>query len=312
MTLTASDAVSGVAATYYTIDAGSQQTYSGSPFTVFGAGTHLITFWSVDAAGNTETHNQDSFTIEAVSLSLSTFVASPSSVPAGGQSIITLTAVDANGNPVSGASVAFGLAAGSAGGTFGAVTDLGNGNYTASFTAGTLPGSDTLTATIYGQAVTSTAPTIIVTPGPVSLSQSTISIAPTTLQAGSTAVVTLTARDAYGNLEGSGLSVAFSLGSGAGGGTFSAVTYNGNGVYTATFTAAVAGAGRTITATIGGERRCLGLAHDHGDPRRSKPVGGHHAAVEHGDGRRGLRHTAGGDGRGRRSATSSPATARIR
>ena len=255
VTLTAVDATGGVAATFYTIDTGSRQTYGGSPFTVSGQGAHNITFWSVDAAGNTETTKIDSFNIAAVSLSLSTFVAAPLIVPAGGQSIITLTAEDASGNAVAGASVAFGLAAGSmqsAGPVQGAVTDNGNGTYTATFTAGTQPGSDTLTATIYGQTVTSPAPTITVTPGPVSLSQSTISITPATLQAGGTATVVLTARDAFGNVEGGGLGIAFGLGTGAAGGMFSAVSDNGNGTYTATFTAATAGTARTITATIGG------------------------------------------------------------
>lgn len=49
-----SDGGSGVAATYYTIDDGQRQTY-GEPFTAdLSTGTHTITFWSVDIAGNTE------------------------------------------------------------------------------------------------------------------------------------------------------------------------------------------------------------------------------------------------------------------
>ncbi len=52
ITLTASDALSGVAATYYTLD-GAQHTYSG-PFQVDTTGAHTITYWSVDRAGNTE------------------------------------------------------------------------------------------------------------------------------------------------------------------------------------------------------------------------------------------------------------------
>ena len=53
ITLTASDALSGVAATSYTLD-GTQHTYSG-PFQVDTTGAHTITYWSVDKAGNTET-----------------------------------------------------------------------------------------------------------------------------------------------------------------------------------------------------------------------------------------------------------------
>ncbi len=54
VTLTATDATSGVANTYYTLD-GVQHTYGGSAFQVSAAGSHTITFWSTDNAGNTET-----------------------------------------------------------------------------------------------------------------------------------------------------------------------------------------------------------------------------------------------------------------
>jgi len=52
----ASDAGSGVAATYYTVDGGPKQTY-GKPFTAdLSTGTHTIAYWSVDLAGNEEAH----------------------------------------------------------------------------------------------------------------------------------------------------------------------------------------------------------------------------------------------------------------
>jgi hypothetical protein len=66
VTLTASDATSGVAATYYTLDGGARQTYAGSAFAVSGEGTHHITFWSVDAAGNAETAQLDTIKIDSV------------------------------------------------------------------------------------------------------------------------------------------------------------------------------------------------------------------------------------------------------
>jgi hypothetical protein len=64
--LNAGDGTSGVAATYYTIDNGGQQTYAGSPVSVSGEGTHQIAFWSVDAAGNTEAARSDHFIIDSV------------------------------------------------------------------------------------------------------------------------------------------------------------------------------------------------------------------------------------------------------
>jgi photosystem II stability/assembly factor-like uncharacterized protein len=43
----------GVAATYYTVDDGDQQTYA-EPFQVSGDGVHEVAYWSVDKAGNRE------------------------------------------------------------------------------------------------------------------------------------------------------------------------------------------------------------------------------------------------------------------
>ena len=53
VTLLAADSLSQVGTTYYTIDGGTTQTYSG-PFSVTGQGGHTIIYWSVDLAGNTE------------------------------------------------------------------------------------------------------------------------------------------------------------------------------------------------------------------------------------------------------------------
>ena len=51
VTLAATDNLSGVAATYYTVDGGALQ--SGT-LTIDSEGAHTITYWSVDAAGNAE------------------------------------------------------------------------------------------------------------------------------------------------------------------------------------------------------------------------------------------------------------------
>ncbi|HEY0604981.1 MAG TPA: Ig-like domain repeat protein, partial [Herpetosiphonaceae bacterium] len=50
--LSASDALSGVKATYYTLDSGAQQ--SGSSLTISSEGIHTLKFWSVDRADNAE------------------------------------------------------------------------------------------------------------------------------------------------------------------------------------------------------------------------------------------------------------------
>ncbi len=53
VSLSATDDLSGVASTSYTLDGGGTEAYS-APFTVTGEGDHTVTFWSVDTVGNTE------------------------------------------------------------------------------------------------------------------------------------------------------------------------------------------------------------------------------------------------------------------
>ncbi|MEN3332301.1 MAG: hypothetical protein V7641_1666 [Blastocatellia bacterium] len=62
ITLNASDNLSGVAATSYSINNGAAQSYSG-PFTITGVGSYTITYSSTDVAGNTEAMQTASFTI---------------------------------------------------------------------------------------------------------------------------------------------------------------------------------------------------------------------------------------------------------
>lgn len=65
--LTATDNVSGVASSgiSYKIDNGSQMAYTSSPFTVSGDGTHTISFWSRDVAGNSASPNTITIKIDA-------------------------------------------------------------------------------------------------------------------------------------------------------------------------------------------------------------------------------------------------------
>jgi len=193
-------------------------------------------------------------TVSTVSLTNSLVTVSPASIQPGDTATVTLQAKDAFGNNETsgGLTVVFALGSVSGGqGTFSSVTDNNDGTYTATFT-GTVVGSNTITATIDGSAVTSTAPSIAVSPGPVSLPTSFVSLSLASIQLGGTTTVTLQARDAAGNnLTSGGLSVAFALGSGSGQGTFGPVTDNGDGTYTATFTGGLAGS-NTIRATIGG------------------------------------------------------------
>ncbi len=63
VTLTATDATSGVASIAYRVDAGSWQAY-GAPITVTPDGAHLVEFQATDVAGNIETIKTASFNID--------------------------------------------------------------------------------------------------------------------------------------------------------------------------------------------------------------------------------------------------------
>jgi hypothetical protein len=62
----ATDAESGIDATYYRIDGGDVQTY-GEPFTAdLSTGSHTITYWSVDLAGNVEAEQTTDVKVDTV------------------------------------------------------------------------------------------------------------------------------------------------------------------------------------------------------------------------------------------------------
>ena len=78
VTLSATDNLSGVAKTYYSVDGGATATYSGSAFTVSALGSHTVKYWSVDGAGNTETPTTVSFSIHSPTTAKLTATPSPS------------------------------------------------------------------------------------------------------------------------------------------------------------------------------------------------------------------------------------------
>ena len=131
--LNASDGGSGVAASYYTLDGGAPQTYSGSAVTVSGQGDHTITFWSVDNAGNVEDVATTHVKLDDVKPSTSIAVSPLSPDGAHGWYVstpsFTLTASDATSGV---ASTSYGLDGGSAQAYAGAVP-IPDGQHTASY-----------------------------------------------------------------------------------------------------------------------------------------------------------------------------------
>jgi len=201
------------------------------------------------------------FTVSVGSASpaTSTVTVSGASVVSGSAVTVTLHTVDASGNPIGTGgltNVAFTRSGGTSTGSFGPVIDVGDGTYTATFTGDTAGTATTIGATIGGTPVTTTLPTVTVTPGPVSLSQSQVTVSVPGVTSGGTATITLQSRDAAGNaLTTGGLTVAFgtTTGTGVSTGTIGPVSYAGGGAYTAVFTGVSTGTPTTITATIGGQ-----------------------------------------------------------
>jgi hypothetical protein len=98
VTLTATDATSGVASTVYQLDGGSTTTYT-APFSVSGAGSHKVTFHSTDNAGNVESTETLNFTIGASTTTAVTSSINPSQF---NQTVTFTAAVSAAGGTPAG------------------------------------------------------------------------------------------------------------------------------------------------------------------------------------------------------------------
>ncbi|MGA2384408.1 MAG: invasin domain 3-containing protein, partial [Gemmatimonadales bacterium] len=232
-----------------------------------GNGTYTATFTGVVAGaattigatigGTAVTSTLPTVTVApgAISTSQSTVTVSAGTVASGSAVTLTLQAKDAAGNNLTtgGATAVFAVSGGTSTGTIGVTTDHSNGVYTATFTGVTAGTAATIGATIGGTAVTSALPTVTVTVGAISTSQSLVSVSSGTVVSGSAVALTLQAKDAAGNtLTTGGATVAFAASGGTSTGTIGSTTDHGNGTYTATFTGVTAGTATTIGATIGG------------------------------------------------------------
>jgi hypothetical protein len=181
-----------------------------------------------------------------------------STVASGNTDVVTIAVKDAAGNAITGlagTAFALGLSGGASGGTWGSAAETATpGTYTATLTAVTAGTASALTATVGGTTLTAH-PTVQVTPGPVSGSNSTAGFAAPTVFAGGTDVVTIVVKDAAGNAISGLANAAFALGlaGGTSDGTFGAVTAAATpGTYTAAFTGTAVGTASTLTVTVNG------------------------------------------------------------
>lgn len=192
------------------------------------------------------------FVLEA-SATESTLAASPTSITANGTatSVITVETRDSLGELLPGGGDTVELT--TTAGALSAVTDNGDGTYTATLTASTAPETATISATINGQPIDDTATVnFVVDQGSEpSAALSGLNAAPDLVEANGSdsAVISIQARDVFGNdfsVGGATVTVAATVG------TVSAVTDNGDGTYTATVVSTEPGEA-TITGTLEGE-----------------------------------------------------------
>ncbi len=229
-------------------------TYTAT-FTGVLAGTATTVGATINSAPVASTPPTLTVTPGVISATTSVITVSNDTIGSGGTATLTLQARDAAGNALTtgGSTVVFTMTGGTSGGTVGPTTDHANGTYTAIFTAVAAGTQTTVHATIGGSTVTSTLPTITVTAGAASPATSVLTVSADTITSGAVVKLRLQSKDASGNnLTAGGATVVFAHSGGVSTGSISASADSGNGVYTATFTAILAGTQTTIGATIGG------------------------------------------------------------
>jgi hypothetical protein len=182
--------------------------------------------------------------------------AQPGSIVADGTGTATVTAAvtGAEGEPIFGDQLGF--ASSDPGDLFSAVSDDGEGIYTATLTSSTSVGTPTITATDATASISATT-SLTQTPGPAT--SVSLSLEPNSLVAdgGSTTTATATITDAHGNPV-PGQSLSFS--STDPGQPIGPVTDLGDGTYTAPITASTTAGDATITAIDGSTSPPIGAS----------------------------------------------------
>ncbi|HEX8432629.1 MAG TPA: invasin domain 3-containing protein, partial [Longimicrobium sp.] len=206
--------------------------------TAVGDGVATITATSGPRVGRV------SVVVSTAAATTSRLTATPPTLAVYDTSIVTLTVLNGAGEPVTrgGATVTFATTLG----TLGAVTDNGNGTYTAPLTA-TSVGVARVSATLAGQTVSDTVDVTFTAGAPASYAVTSSTLTPV---AGDTVTITAGLRDAYGNpVTGVARTVTWSS---TNGGSFSAPTSPVDSAGNATVrfaTATVAGTAHFVTAT---------------------------------------------------------------
>jgi hypothetical protein len=215
--------------------------------------------YSLKASSGAVNANSNSIALGAGQAAQLVLSSIPASTTAGSSFNFTVTAQDASGNPATDYSGTVAITSSDGAATLPPSATLTNGVGSLSVTLKTA-GNQSLTTndgTLPAVALSS----ITVNPGAYSTSQSTVTVSNASVTSGSSITATLTTKDAFGNLSPSGLpalsSISFTSSMVGGTGTFGAVTSPSAGIYTASFTGAMAGS-LIIGANISG----AGVAHN--------------------------------------------------
>lgn len=207
--------------------------------------------WRVIAVDSLGQQDGNTVSLSAVTADLIRLevTASANQLSPGQTTTATVRLKDNGGNyvNVSGLSVTFSLTGtGSSSGTFGAVTDLGNGVYTVVYTATTPGTNNPITAALSQYYYVEQTASMTVRPLKIEILASGSSLNPN-----QSVNLTAKVRDYTGALiSWGGHNLSFSYSGGTSTGRFSAVTDFGNGIYAATFTGTTAGTAVTFGATI--------------------------------------------------------------
>jgi len=204
-----------------------------------GATAGTVTVTATTSNGKTGTVN---ITLNPVPASV-TVIASPTSLPADGKATSTITATvkDANGSLVKTDTVTMTIAP-AGNGQITAVTNKGDGTYTATYTAGTTAGTVTVTATT-SNGKTGTVNITLIAPASLDVSASLISLP---ADGTSTSVITASVTGTDGkSFKTDTVTMTITP---AGNGQITTVTNKGDGTYTATYTAGATAGTVTITA----------------------------------------------------------------
>jgi hypothetical protein len=174
----------------------------------------------------------------------STIVANPGPLAAGGTATLTVTAADGFGNPIAGQSVSL-----ASSGTANTLTPAsGTTNASGVFTAtlsSTRAEQKTITATLSSVQLQTT---VTFTPGALSSTTSTLVASPSSVAAGGSSTLTVTAKDAFGNAI-AGQAVTLGATGTANTLTPASGMTDANGVFTATLSSTKAEQ-KTVTATM--------------------------------------------------------------